>query len=105
MNALFFLLKLLNKLIVIPTQTELYIAAGANINVMGNGGIVSYSPINFDGNEINPISFDSTDGKGQGLLVINADKKSYINYTSFNNLFADITLSFFAAVLFCGSSV
>jgi CotH protein/parallel beta helix pectate lyase-like protein len=76
----------LDKLIVIPQGAKLIIMAGAKINITGGGGIVSYSPINIDGNELEPVIFSSSDRQGQGLLVLSPKEKSIINYAKFIGL-------------------
>jgi hypothetical protein len=76
----------LNKLVVIPNGAKLVIMAGANIDITNDGGLVSYSPISIGGNELNPVVLSSSDGKGQGLLVIKPNEKSVVNYAKFINL-------------------
>ncbi len=76
----------LNKLVVIPAGSQLYVSGGAKINIKPGGGIVSYSPVYFDGNELNPIVIDGNNGQGQGLLVIKAKDKSVVNQTKFIGL-------------------
>ena len=76
----------LNKLVVIPAGSQLYVAPGAKINVKSGGGVVSYSPVFFDGNELNPVIINGNNGQGQGLLIIKAGGKSIINQTKFIGL-------------------
>jgi len=76
----------LNSLVKIPAGRKLYVAPGAKVNVTNNGGIVSLSSVDFDGNEISPIVFTSSDNQGQGLLVMKANEKSRIKNTKFIGL-------------------
>ena len=48
--------------------------------------ILSYSPLEFIGTENAPIFIHSTDKSGQGIIVINANQKSILRYTVFENL-------------------
>ncbi|MFC1627009.1 CotH kinase family protein [Patescibacteria group bacterium] len=75
----------LDKLITIPTGVNLYIEAGTKIDVRNGGGIISYAPVVFDGNEMHPIKVFSSDGQGQGWLIIGADDNE-VNFTEFSNL-------------------
>ena len=83
----------LNKLVVIPTGSQLYVAPGVKIDIQSGGGIVSYSPVIFDGNELNPVMINGND-QGQGLLVIKAKEKSVINQTKFIGLKPITTYSY-----------
>ena len=75
----------LSQLVIIPANTRLYVSAGAEVNVLANGGLVSYSPVFFDGNELNPVIINGH-CQGQGLLVIKAKDKSMVNYAKFIGL-------------------
>jgi hypothetical protein len=76
----------LDKLVIVPRESKLNILAGAKIDTINGGGIVSYSPVNFSGNELKPVVFSSSDKQGQGLLVLSAKEKSVINFTKFISL-------------------
>ena len=59
---------------------------GAVINIIGNGKIISHSPLNFIGTRNKPITVYSLDGKGEGLLVLSRHKKSILKHVVFDNL-------------------
>jgi len=77
---------ILNKLITIPANSQLYISPDVILDLQNGGGIVSYSAINFDGKKNSPIKVISSNNTGSGILVIKAKKESHINYTNFVNL-------------------
>ena len=72
--------------LVIGRGYSLFIAPGTKLNLTKKAGIVSHSPVNFEGIEGQPIKIYSSDGSGQGLLVLDAEQKSNISYTVFENL-------------------
>jgi hypothetical protein len=47
---------------------------------------LSYSPLEFIGSEDDPIIIQSTDSTGQGVIVMNADQISRLEYVFFQNL-------------------
>ena len=59
---------------------------GTSLNLRNSANILSYSPLRFLGAEDNPISIYSSDGTGQGVIVMNADRQSELRYVNFNNL-------------------
>ncbi len=75
----------IDKPIIIPSGYELKILPGAKILIKDSGKLISYSPINFIGNENEKIHIYS-DLKSQGLSIINAKEVSNIDYVKFSNL-------------------
>jgi len=67
-----------NKLIVLPGVT-IDLIKGASISILGGD-------VEFNGEKDNTINIISSDGSGQGLIVLNSQNKSYINYTKFIGL-------------------
>ncbi|MDE4907726.1 CotH kinase family protein [Methanogenium marinum] len=54
-----------------------------------NGAIIlSYSPIQFIGSEDYPIFITSSDSSGQGIVVLDTDERSRLEYVRFSNLSA-----------------
>ena len=76
----------LNKNFIIPKGFTVYCDAGTIIDLKNNSVILSYSNIKCIGNKENPIKIISSDGTGQGLVVLNADETSYFEYVIFENL-------------------
>ncbi|WP_191858411.1 hypothetical protein [Hanstruepera ponticola] len=72
--------------LVIPSDHIFKIEKGTVIDILEGGKIISHSPLNFQGTADNPIVFESTDNKGQGLLILSDQKQSILNYVEFNNL-------------------
>lgn len=70
----------------IPEGKTLRINAGQEIDLINKAFIAVRAPILFEGNEKQPILIHTSDGTGRGLLVMQADRKSTINYTVFNGL-------------------
>lgn len=76
----------LDQIIVIPQNTGLVISPSTHIDLTQGGGIISYSPVNIQGDPNYPISFTSSDNQGMGLLIINGQSKSTLAHTMFDNL-------------------
>ena len=64
--------------VVVPPGFEMDIAEG--------GLIISKSPVYFNGAKESPIKIFSSSGKGGGILVLQTDEKSNLNYTIFDGL-------------------
>ncbi len=71
--------------LIIPPGFYLEIFPGAKILISKSGKLISYSPVNFLGNENDNIHIYS-DVNSQGLSVINANGVSNINYVKFSDL-------------------
>ena len=76
----------LNHIYIIPPQYVVNCEEGVTLDFKENGGLISYSALNFVGTTENPIYITSSDSSGQGLCVINVDDNSIIDYVMFNNL-------------------
>lgn len=72
--------------LIIPQGFSVICGAGTQINLNDSATILSYSPLHFRGNEEQPIIIQSADSTGQGIVVINANEKSVLQYVLFNNL-------------------
>ncbi|MGD2087765.1 MAG: CotH kinase family protein [Candidatus Aminicenantes bacterium] len=72
--------------LVIPAGYRVICRKGMCLDLLDSAIILSYSPVSFYGSEENPVTFYSSDGKGQGLVVIDAQKLSELRYVTFNNL-------------------
>ncbi len=58
------------------------------INLLNGSMILSYSPLILSGNEDFPFVITSSDSTGQGIAVVDAGEKSYLNTVIFSNLSA-----------------
>ena len=72
--------------LVIPKGTQFHIDAGAVIDLINYSSIVSFSPIYLNGNQNEFIKIFSSDSSGMGISVLNADNRSIITSTIFDNL-------------------
>ena len=69
----------------IAADKELHIEPGTTIDLTNRAFILCRKPIQFNGTEVSPITINSSDKTGQGLLVLNAQRKSKLAYVSFDN--------------------
>ena len=72
--------------IVIPESFKTIIQPGSEIILNKNAAIISYGPIEIIGTEKKPVVFKSTDGTGQGLAVLSANRLSKLSQVVFDNL-------------------
>jgi hypothetical protein len=70
----------------IPEGFSVYINEGTSLNLLNSSSIISRSQINFIGSEENPISIISSDSTGQGVFVLEAPNRSFLNFVNFENL-------------------
>ena len=76
----------LRKNLIIPEGYRVFFGGGTQLDISNSAKILSYSPLEFIGTENAPIFIHSTDKSGQGIIVINANQKSILRYTVFENL-------------------
>ena len=76
----------INQAIVIPSDHELIISPGAELNFEGGGSLCSYSPIQARGTSQQPIILYSTGVQGAGILLSDAIGKSQFEYCNFIGL-------------------
>ena len=72
--------------IVIPKGWTFVIPKGSQINLINRAAIISYSPIHAEGEESEKILIHSSDGSGQGLVVIDKYGHSALQHVEFRNL-------------------
>jgi hypothetical protein len=70
----------------IPTGYRVMCGGGTRLNLSNSAKIISYSPLEWGGNEDNPIIIESRDSTGQGIVVLNAAQMSVLEYVTFDNL-------------------
>ena len=71
---------------VIPEGFKAIIQPGSRIILNKNAAIISYGPLEIIGTEKRPVVFKSTDGTGQGLVVLSVNKQSKLRHVVFDNL-------------------
>lgn len=72
--------------LVIPAQKRLEIAAGAQIDLVGGAGIISYAPIFAKGQEERPVILLSSDSSSRGVSVVRVDQRSQLSHVVFDKL-------------------
>lgn len=75
-----------NESIIIPKGFRVICEKATTLNLLNNAMILSYSPLEFIGGPNSPITIKSDDHTGQGIVVIDADKKSFFKSVVFENL-------------------
>lgn len=85
----------IDKRIVIPEGYTVFILPGTEIIFQKNGQILTYSPLRIIGEKNSPIKIRAKSPKdrnlykyGNGISIINANKKSIIKNTIFSNLYS-----------------
>jgi len=78
----------LSQNLIIPEGYALICNAGTNLDLRNSAIILSYSPIIFIGSEDYPITISSSDSTGQGIVVLNSNRKSLLENVIFRNLSA-----------------
>ena len=76
----------LDRPLMIPKGYEFVLGPGVEIDIVDGGKIISYSPLKFKGTKAEPIMFDSSDKKGQGLLILSEGRESELEYVIFDHL-------------------
>ena len=77
---------LIDSPIIIPKGYRLFITKGQTIDLVNEGFILSYSPVEISGTEDDPVLIKSSDNKGQGIAIIQANNDSMIQNAIFENL-------------------
>jgi hypothetical protein len=71
---------------VIPAGYRVLAGPGTTLDLRNNAAIISYSPLNFEGDAEALVEIVSSDGSGQGLLVIRAGRPSRLSHVLVHNL-------------------
>lgn len=72
--------------LVLPAGYRILAGPGLRLDLRNAAKIISYSPLEFLGEEDRPIVIQSSDGTGQGLVVLQAGKASILRHVVFDNL-------------------
>jgi hypothetical protein len=77
---------ILDRNLIIPKGYRVIMGEGTQLNLSNSAKVLSYSPLEFIGSKEYPIVIQSTDGTGQGIVVMNAEQASVLKFVTFNNL-------------------
>jgi hypothetical protein len=77
---------LITEPIIIPKDHRVKIEAGAYMDIVKKAFVISYSAVQFMGDEVAPIVVNSSDGTANGFTVLQAKNGSNVNYTTFLNM-------------------
>lgn len=78
----------LDKPLIVPPGKILKGGPGTILDLENDAFVLSYSPVELRGTEDNPIRIVSRDKSGQGVLIVNAGGRSFIDYVMFEGLSA-----------------
>jgi hypothetical protein len=78
----------LDRSLIIPKGYEVIAGEGTELDLSNAAKILSYSPLRLIGSVEAPIVIRSVDGTGQGLVVMNAQETSLLEYVAFEGLSA-----------------
>ncbi len=76
----------LNSKFVIPKGYQVFFEPGTHIDLVSKALILSYSPVFINGTGNNPVIISSSDGTGNGFTVLQANKRSKIEYVKFEKM-------------------
>ncbi len=71
---------------IFPAGYTIHATAGTDLDLVESAIILSRSPLLFEGNEDESIVIQSSDGTGQGLVVLQAEAQSVLEYVNFRKL-------------------
>ena len=72
--------------LIIPRNYKVQAFPGTKIDMIENSCIISYSPLSFQGNEEDLITFWSSDSSAQGITVLSAGIESNLHHVKFEGL-------------------
>jgi hypothetical protein len=76
----------IEKNVVIPKGYKMTVVPGSQLILNKGAAIISYGSVQLNGTFQMPVVLKSTDGSGQGLVVISADNQSKLSHVIFDNL-------------------
>jgi Right handed beta helix region/CotH kinase protein len=76
----------LESTLVLPAGYRVLAGPGVAIDLAKSAKIISYAPLEFVGEEMNPVRILTSDGTGQGLAVLKAGSESRLRHVSFSRL-------------------
>jgi hypothetical protein len=76
----------LDQSLIIPQGYHVIAGEGVQLNLSKSATILSYSALKFSGSEDQPIVIQSADSTGQGIIVMNVEETSHLEYVTFEGL-------------------
>ncbi|HBF88735.1 MAG TPA: hypothetical protein DDX39_08850 [Bacteroidales bacterium] len=76
----------ISKNIIIPSDYSVIITKGSSIDIVNNAVFMTFSPIQIDGTEKEPVTITSSDGTAQGFTILRAKGKSHLTHVVFDGL-------------------
>ena len=76
----------LNRNLIIPHGYQVLATEGTRLDLTAGANIISYSPLHFTGSSEKPVVISSTDGAGQGVVIIGTQSESFLQYVHFDRL-------------------
>lgn len=76
----------LNVPLVIPQGYKFTLKPGTKLDIKEGGKVISHGPLIFEANKDNPIYISTSDGRGQGFLVLAEGKMSRLRNVTFDGL-------------------
>ncbi len=77
---------MIEKNIVFPKGFKTTVPPGSQLILNNGAALISYGPVALNGTAAEPVVLKSTDGTGQGLVVISAGNQSRLSHVVFDNL-------------------
>ena len=78
--------KTLRHKVIIPSGKTVIFEAGSSVDLINEASILSFSAVHFNGSKERPILVHSSDKTGNGLSVLQAEQKSFVQHVTFSNL-------------------
>jgi hypothetical protein len=78
----------IEKDLIFPAGYTVKAAGNTHIDILNSALVISYSALDFRGEEEAPVTITSTDNTGKGIFVVRAPSASVLNYVHFRNLSA-----------------
>ncbi len=72
--------------LILPKGYRVIFNAGTRIDLVKHAMIISYSPVFVQGTEANPVVISSSDGTGNGFTVLQAGRRSKMEYVKFEKM-------------------
>lgn len=76
----------ITKALVFSNKKTIMIEAGTTIDLLNGAKIICFGAVNIKGNKSNPVIIYSSDKTGEGLVVLQASTKSYLQHVIFEDL-------------------
>ncbi len=75
-----------SKSLIIPPGYSVFAGGGVSLRLTESALILSYSPLNFIGQESHPVRIEAADGVGMGIIVLGAQSRSQLKNVIFEGL-------------------